>query len=449
MTRVLVIAGTASGVGKTSLTLGIARALRNRGLRVLAAKVGPDYLDPKQLSQATGRPCMNLDAFMMGKPYVVDWVSRAARDVDLILVEGVMGLFDGVEPDDNHGSTAEMADWLSSNVVLVAEARAQARSFAATVQGFLHFPMGNRIAGVIANRVGGESHAQLLTRALNSVGLPNLLGYVPEGAMPDLPSRHLGLIAPENDAALEALAAAVEQYVPLEKLLALATPIPQKANAVPPPAPSSLRLAVAQDEAFSFIYADLRQALEARGVQWLPCSPLRDARIPEDAQALYLPGGYPEEHGQVLAENRAFLDSLRSFAERRPIYAECGGLMLLTRSLVDRNGRTHELAGILPGQTTMHGRIARLGYAEVTLLHHSLWGTPGDTCRGHEFHFSDLSLDEPGATDWQRVYQVDYRGGLRTLEGYQKGRVLASYVHLHFASRPQALSHLLETLAAP
>lgn len=449
MTQVLVIAGTASGVGKTSLTLGIARALRNRGLRVLAAKVGPDYLDPQQLSRATGRPCMNLDAFMMGKPYVVDWVSRAARDVDLILVEGVMGLFDGVEPHDNHGSTAEMADWLSANVVLVAEARAQARSFAAAIQGFVNFPMGKHIVGVIANRVGGAPHAQLLSSALTSVGLPALLSYVPEGAMPDLPSRHLGLIAPENDAALEALAAAVEQYVPLEKLLALATPIPQKANAAPPAAPSSLRLAVAEDEAFSFVYADLRQTLEARGVSWLPCSPLRDARVPDDAQALYLPGGYPEEHGQALAENRAFMNSLRSFAQRRPIYAECGGLMLLTRALVDRNGRTHELAGILPGQTTMRDRIARLGYAEVTLLQDSLWGSKGDQCRGHEFHFSDLKLNEHGSSDWQQVYQVDYRGGLRTLEGYQKGRVLASYVHLHFASRPKALSRWLEALAAP
>jgi cobyrinic acid a,c-diamide synthase len=259
----------------------------------------------------------------------------------------------------------------------------------------------------------------------------------------------LGLIAPEGDGAFETLAAAVERHIPLDRVLALATPLATESSTSEPTRASALRLAVAEDQAFSFIYADLRQSLEARGVNWLSCSPLRDTTIPEDAEALYLPGGYPEEHAAELAQNRPFLDSLRRFAHRRPVYAECGGLMLLCQSLVDRDAKTHELAGIVPGRTRMGRTLTRLGYAEVTLVEDSLWGKVGDQCRGHEFRYSDLELDDAIGDDWRRAYLVQYRGGLCASEGFQRGRVLASYVHLHLASRPRLLDRFLERLSQP
>jgi cobyrinic acid a,c-diamide synthase len=444
---VLVIAGTNSGVGKSSITLGIARAFTRRGLRVRAAKVGPDFLDPMQLSAATGRPCLNLDSYMMGQSYVQRLVAEQAHSSDLVLIEGVMGLFDGEVPESSSGSTAEIARCLSAPIVLVADASGQSRSFAASVHGFNHLEPGLDLVGVIANRVGSVEHARLLGRALDSASLPRLLGAIAKDALPTLASRHLGLMAPSGTLVIDALAQAVEAALPLEDLLRLARPY------AGPSAPAAerltlpqrgLRLAVAEDRAFGFIYADLRERLIELGVQWIPCSPLVDRALPDEAQALFLPGGYPEEHAAELAANQAFLSSLASFASRRPVYAECGGLMLLGESLLDRHGVRHRLSNVLPLSTRMGERAARLGYAEVTLREHTHWGDAGASCRGHEFHYSSVELVPPESLT--RGYEVSYRRGTRQHEGYMKNRVLGSYVHLHLASRASCLTHFVEEL---
>jgi cobyrinic acid a,c-diamide synthase len=449
MTRVLVVAGTASGVGKTSITLALARAYTRRGLKVQAAKVGPDYLDPMHLTLATGRPCINLDSYMMGRAYVLKHVRRAACGMDLLIVEGVMGLFDGVEPTSSQGSTAEMAQLLDAGVLLVVDAHGMARSFAATVQGYCQFERGLSISAVVANRIGSASHGELLSKALRSANLPRLVAAIPEGALPKLASRHLGLVAPTDTRPLDALAEAAERHFDLDALLATSKPL--MAPSRPSEDPTSqipLRLAVARDAAFGFLYSDFEAATKRHGIEWMECSPLRDPCVPAEANALYLPGGYPELHAGALADNRPFLESLSEFASRRPVYAECGGLMLLGETLVDGEGASHPMSGVLPGRTVMNARSFRLGYAEVTLSGESLWGSPGDRCRGHEFHYSTLELDSARAEDWKRVYDVEYRRGTKNVEGLQRGNVLASYVHLHLPSRPEQLVYFLKKLAA-
>ncbi len=457
--RILVVAGTGSGVGKTSVSVGLARALCQRGLRVRAAKVGPDFLDPMYLTAATGRPCLNLDTYMMGEAYVRDQVTQAAADADLVLIEGVMGLFDGVRPTSSKGSTAEVARLLDAPILLVADARGQARSFAATVHGFANLQPDLRVAGVIANQVGSAGHGTLLEAALASLDLPPLVGAIRAGALPHLPSRHLGLIAPEEYSVLDALGAAVEPAISLEALLRLAQPVRLPPSAAPPAAAAKsapgLRLAVAEDAAFGFIYADLRESIVAQGAEWIPFSPLRDQAVPEGADAILIPGGYPEEHADELSQNRSFLASLRDFANRRPVYAECGGLMLLGESLVDRRGLRFTMSGVLPLSLGMGQRAAQLGYSEVRLVHNSLWGRVGMRCRGHEFHYSFVepsSLREsPPAIGcdppMQRCYDVQDSKGTSRREGYQRRRVLGSYVHLHFASRPDCLTYFLRELA--
>jgi cobyrinic acid a,c-diamide synthase len=448
----LVVAGTSSGVGKTSITLGLARALTRRGLRVRAAKVGPDFLDPMQLSAATGRACLNIDTFMMGEAYVRTLLAETARDVDLILVEGVMGLFDGVDAKSSAGSTAEVARLLDAPLLLVADASGQARSFAATVHGFTHVEPGLRLAGVIANRVGSVGHGRMLEEALESLALPGLIGAIREGALPRLESRHLGLVAPESELPLEALADAVEAALPLERVVQLARAL---SSATTHPSSdtqysSKLKLAVAEDAAFCFMYADFRDCAVASGVDWIPFSPLSDSAVPDGVDAVFLPGGYPELHAAELAANHRLLASLSNFATRRPVYAECGGLMLLGESLVDAAGVRHKMAGVLPVSTCMGQSIARLGYCEVTLTRETLWGNPGDCCRGHEFHYSSLepsSLEASPAQAIDHCYRVNYRNGLEHAEGYAVRRILASYVHLHFASRPNRLRHFFDALA--
>lgn len=447
--RVLVVAGTGSGVGKTSVTVGVARALTRRGTRVRAAKVGPDFLDPMQLTVATGRPCLNLDTYMMGEAYVLALVTEAARDVDVILIEGVMGLFDGCSPENSAGSTAEIARLLDAPIVLIADARGTSRSFAATVYGFTHFEPGLTFAGVIANHVGSENHGALLASALESASLPPLLAAIPAGTLPHLKSRHLGLIAPQSVAEVDALSDAVQSSVSLERLIEQATVLRSRAKEElgfdGACQRVTLKLAVAQDEAFGFIYADFRERVSALGVDWLAFSPLTDHAVPEGADALFLPGGYPEAHADALASNRPMLESLYQFAKHRPVYAECGGLMVLGESLLDAPGVRHKMSGVLPFSTCMGKRTARLGYCEVTLTRDTLWGQRHACCRGHEFHYS--SMEQEPSAPLQRCYDVAYRKGPHRSEGFSKGRVLASYVHLHLASRPDTLCHFLTELA--
>lgn len=443
----LVIAGTSSGVGKTSLTLGLTAALRRRGLKVQTFKVGPDFLDPTWLSLASGRPCINLDGWMCGPQYVQEQFAKVSADADIAIIEGVMGLFDGADPASAQGSTAEIARWLDAPVLLVVNAHGMARSLAALVKGYAEFDPELHLAGTIANRCGSARHADWLGDALAAVGLPPLAGAVMRASLPSLPSRHLGLVTADRQnlttEALNLLADAVEQQLDLPRILWLA----EKVSPIPAIAPSAtsvtagrpVRIGLAFDEAFHFYYPDNLQALEAAGATLVRFSPMHDDALPADLDALFLGGGYPEEHAAILEANHAMRQAVAAFAAAdRPIYAECGGLMYLSEGIELRDGTLHAMAGALPFATRMLANRKRLGYAEVRQLAHGPFGA-ADTClRGHEFHYSE-AVTEPSAPGWQPAWQVCYRRAAAPVrEGFTRGRLFASYVHIHFASRHDA-----------
>lgn len=437
----LVVAGTQSGVGKTSVAVGLVALLRQRGLRVQTFKVGPDYLDPTYLALASGRRCYNLDGWMTGEAYVRELFGRAGQDADVVVIEGVMGLFDGAGTDSAEGSTAEIARWLGAPILLVVDAHGMGRSLAAAVHGYATFDPGIRVAGVIANRCGSERHAEGLAETLRSAGLPPLLGAVGRGALPTLPSRHLGLVTAEVDQVpLDRLAAALASDLNLEAVLEAAhrtDPIPAQPLSGEESGPRR-RLGVARDEAFHFYYPDNLEALERAGCELAFFSPLHDRSLPPGLHGLYLGGGYPEEHAEALAGNVPLLEGIRRFAAGGGVlYAECGGLMYATQGIQTLDGARHPLLGLVPAWTRMYPRRQSLGYVEVTLTRDCLWGRPGQRLRGHEFHYSGL-LAPP---DWSTAYAVRYRRtGAGAPEGFQSGAVLASYLHLHVASRPQAVA---------
>jgi cobyrinic acid a,c-diamide synthase len=482
----LMIAGTASGVGKTSLAVGLARCLARQGLRVQTFKVGPDFLDPTYLARASGRTCYNLDGWMTSRDYVCRLFARATADADVALVEGAMGMFDGASPSTLEGSTAEIALWLDAPVLLVVDAHGAARSLTATVQGFAHFEPGVRIAGVIANRGGSQRHRELLIESLAAAGTAPLVGMIPKGSLPALPSRHLGLVAADQASlsadSFDQLADACGQHLDVNALVELArsadhnSPLPlgegqevraeedsQSLNPLisqsldqhrphPNPLPKGegtsqqkVRIGIARDEAFHFYYPDNLEEVARAGAEWVPFSPIADAHLPADLDGLYIGGGYPEVFAARLSENAGMLEDVRQFAASgRTIYAECGGLMYLGQTLAALDGVRYPMAGVLPIQTAMLAKLKVLGYAEVTLREDSLWGPRDATFRGHEFHYSEFA--EPFAADsgWQRAYSVRLRSGEPVeLEGFQKGRVLASYVHGHFASHPRLIESFL------
>ena len=447
----IVIGGTESGAGKTSLTLALVAALRRRGTRVQTFKVGPDFLDPSYLSIASGRPCYNLDGWMMGRDYVEKLVARTTADADIAVIEGVMGLFDGASHDSLEGSTAEIAAWLRAPVILVADVYGVARSLAPVVKGFASFERHVRVAGVIANRCGSVRHGIMLAEALRASRLPPMVAAIPQGALPALPERHLGLVTADSrnlpPQALDELADAFEHHSTLGEIVNMARSAPFLYVEAPERKgiEGRARLGVACDAAFHFYYRDVLDELEDRGCTLVRFSPVADRALPEGLDALYLGGGYPEEEAAELSANGPMLASVRDFAASgRPVYAECGGLMYLCREMETVDGRRHPMAGILPAATKMHRGLQALAYVDVTLKEDSLWGLAGESVRGHEFHHSSLTSNPAGVEGWRSVYRMrTLRAEAPVEEGFQKGNVLASYAHLHLASRSRALERFI------
>jgi len=441
-----VLAAPNSGTGKTSVAAGLCAALRATGRRIRAFKVGPDYLDPTYLACATGETAYNLDEVLVSPEYVAARYALSSEGRDLAVVEGVMGLYDG--GPGGVGSTARVASLLGLPVVLVVDARAGAQTVAAVAHGMASFPGAPAVAGVLANRVAGEDHRESIREALARVGLP-LLGALPrlEGSFP---SRHLGLIPAEEAAAREGigcLAAALRAGCDLEALARAARP-PRFSGALPPlpePLGRPVRLAVARDPAASFFYPDQIELFRRLGAEVRFFSPLADGALPEGTEAVYLPGGYPEEHAAALSENRGMLDALRGAAAAGiPIFAECGGLMLLSRGVGEREGgRTFPLAGLLDLDCRMGDRLARFGYVEVLARRDSLLFRRGETARGHEFHYSSASGEEPTALEVRRLG----RPGPEWKEGYERPGLLATYVHFNLWGFPEAAARLLRTAA--
>jgi cobyrinic acid a,c-diamide synthase len=457
----LVLAAPHSGSGKTTVAAGLIAALAARGLRVAPFKVGPDYIDPSFHAQAAGRPCHNLDAWMLGEDALRELFLRRTRDADIAVIEGVMGLFDGVAGHDETGSTAHIARLLSAPVVLVLDAQAMARTAAAVVKGLCEFDPRVSVAGVILNRVGSPTHARMVREAVEEQTEVRVLGALPHAEALNLPERHLGLTpAAEHDIRtwLQAARGHVEAGVDVDAVLALAQAHPHQPTlefiadqttlwpSVPAPADRPL-IAVARDEAFSFLYPDNLELLEAAGARLAFFSPLRDTGLPHGAGALILCGGFPELYAAPLAANTAMRAAIaRAAADGLPIYAECGGLMYLCEALVDQAGGVHPMCGVLPGRSVMTPRLT-LGYRVARAVRDNwLWRT-GETIRGHEFHYSTWQMPASAPEPVYALLPTAYQSETRH-EGAQVHNVIASYVHLHFLARPVLAERMVQAARA-
>ncbi len=461
----IVVAGTSSGAGKTSVACGLIAALRARGLVVQGFKVGPDYIDPTYHALASGRPGRNLDAFLSGPELVAPLTLHGMAGADIAVVEGVMGLFDGASGRGELASTAHVAKLLGAPVLLVIDAAAMARSAAAIVHGYRTFDPDVEVAGVIVNKVGSDHHVQLLREAIEPLGVP-VVGALRRDDRVAAPERHLGLVpAGEREArtatAIEALGEAVRERVDLDAILALARSAPPLAGAAWTPEPGAAgtagapvagdggvktagapvagdgaaTIAIARGPAFSFHYEENLELLRAAGATLAPFDPLNDPALPEGAGALVLAGGFPEVFGAELSANAALREQVAAFARAgRPVLAECGGLLYLCDEL---DGLP--MCGVLPARGRMAGRLS-IGYREAVALGDSPSWRAGEAVRGHEFHYSAVEGDAAPA------WELSARGTARA-EGFATGAVHASYLHVHWAAFPQAARRLVAAAA--
>jgi cobyrinic acid a,c-diamide synthase len=434
----LMIAATRSGAGKTTLTMGLLRAFRRRGLRVTSAKCGPDYIDPGMHTLATGRTSVNLDSWAMRPLLLAELRARLERDADLVLCEGVMGLFDGREPASEassaygDGSSASIAAHSGWPVILIVDVSGQAQSVAAVVKGFSTFRSDVEVAGVILNRVASARHLASCKRALEAAGIA-VYGALPTEAALRLPERHLGLVQAADterpDELLDALAAFVERHVELDALLAAARrshePAGVESAATLQVTPPGTRIALAHDRAFSFVYPHLLAAWQERGAQILTFSPLADQTPDPSADVCWLPGGYPELHAPLLASNERFKRALCEFSRARPVHGECGGYMVLGESLVDAQGTAHAMLGLLGHRTSFAQRKLQLGYREARLSADGVLGRAGTWLRGHEFHYATLCTDS--ALDAPLFDRAE--GTTEACFGTRRGQVSGSFFH--------------------
>lgn len=427
----LLIAAPRSGAGKTTISLGIMRALSRSGVAVAPVKCGPDYIDPAFHAAACGRAGVNLDSWAMDDGQRAALAAQALTGADLAVGEALMGLFDGVPgPAGRTGSSADIAASLGWPVVLVLDVSGQSQSAAAAALGFKLYDPRLTVAGVILNRLGSPRHERLIRAAMASLDLP-VLGAVPRSAKVELPERHLGLIQAGETAdlaeKLDALADLAEAHLDLAALRALAAPTQRVETAAARPLPPpGQRIALARDAAFSFVYPHLLMQWRAAGAELLPFSPLADEPPPPDADCVWLPGGYPELHAGHLAQNETFLTGLRRAADSIPVHGECGGYMVLGESLTDADGIAHPMAGLLGLATSFATRRMSLGYRQATLLADGLLGAAGTLLRGHEFHYATiltLGGDAPFAET------TDAYGAPPTPTGSRRGRVSGSFFH--------------------
>jgi len=432
----VVIAGTSSGAGKTTVACGLIAALRARGAVVQGFKVGPDYIDPSYHALASGRPGRNLDAFLSGPELIAPLVRHGASGADIAVIEGVMGLFDGASGRGELASTAHVAKLLNAPVVLVVDASAMARSVAAIVHGYGTFDPELEIAGAIFNQVGSDHHEQLLREAVEPLGIP-VLGALRRDERIRAPERHLGLVpAGEREertrTALGTLAAALARYTDLDAIERLARAAPALSGPAWSPEPScapesDARIAIARGTAFSFHNQENLELLEAAGAELYRFDPLSDSELPAGAGALVLAGGFPEVFGAELAANAPLRAEVAAFAASgRPILAECGGLLYLLDEL---DGRP--MCGVLPGRGRMSGRLT-LGYREAVAVTATPWLEPGTHVRGHEFHYAAVEAPPDTSPAWELSARAVTRR-----EGFVAGAVQASFLHVHWAAHPE------------
>jgi cobyrinic acid a,c-diamide synthase len=442
----LVVAAPASGSGKTTVACGLMAALRARGLAVSGHKVGPDYIDPGYHALATGRPPRNLDPFLCGEDLIAPLFRHGAAGAQVAVIEGVMGLFDGVDPAleqaPGYGSTAHVAQLLEAPVVLVVDAARAGRSVAALAAGFAGFDPRTPVAGVILNQVASDRHERLLRDALAGTGLP-VFGVIRRTEGIVTPSRHLGLIpaaerAAPADQAIDRMGALIAASCDLDALLALAARAPARPGPawepLGEPGHSSPVVAVAGGAAFTFGYTEQAELLEAAGAQVAPFDPLRDEDLPAGTAGLILGGGFPEMHAASLSANGRLRERVAALAARgAPVAAECAGLLYLARTLDDR-----PMCGVLDVRAAMTPKLT-LGYREAVAVTDSVLARAGDVVRGHEFH---RTAAVPAAGD-----QPAWRLGSRSFEGHVAGSVIASYLHTHWAGHPAAAARFTAACA--
>jgi cobyrinic acid a,c-diamide synthase len=436
----LVIAGTASGVGKTTAMVALCRALRQRGISVAVFKVGPDYLDPTYHWRAAGMSSHTLDGWMMNREAVLDTFTSVAHNADVALIEGVMGLFDGAAPTSEEGSTAQVAKWLKAPVVLVIDASGMARTVAAIAEGCAAFDPDVNVAGVLCNRVGSRGHLNLLKTALQNI--PLVGGFQKEPSL-RFPERHLGLYSAIesglSDALFDEWGRRASEWLDLDRLLAIAKSAEEMCHtglaAGSPPIPPRCRIGYALDEAFHFYYeANLRYLRDA-GAELVRFSPIHDEHLPA-VDGLYFGGGYPELHAKSLSANASMRREIVAFAAGGgPVYGECGGLIYLSERLQTTEGSCFEMVNLIPGEVIMSDRLQALGYVEVQTIGDSILGPSGLNFRGHQFRYSNIQGLPP---DLDCTYELAGRRTAETRqEGYRSGTALASYVHAHWASNPE------------
>ncbi|WP_377297242.1 cobyrinate a,c-diamide synthase [Rhizobium sp. SGZ-381] len=431
MTRALIIGAPRSGSGKTSVTIGLLRAFARRGLRVRGVKSGPDYIDPGFHQAATGLSGLNLDSWAMEPDLVAHLLAEAGEDTDLLLIESAMGLFDGIAGGAGRtGSAADLSRLLGIPVLLVLDVSGQSQTAAAVAVGFKHYDPAVKMAGVVLNRAGSERHVRLSKTAIEDKGLAVVGAVMRDGTL-SLPERHLGLVQASEHPAIQhhidRLADVMETSLDLDAILALAVEIAPPSGStsahLPPP---GQRIAIASDAAFTFLYPHLGRHWRAAGAELLPFSPLVNEGPSADADACWLPGGYPELHAGILSSASGFREGLARFAESRPVHGECGGYMVLGERLEDAEGATHAMTGLLSHSTSFAKRKMNLGYRQARLLSDGPLGAAGQTIRGHEFHYA--SVTDPG-TDEAFAEIADGTGTPIGLSGGRRGFVTGTFFH--------------------
>ncbi len=446
--KTIVIGGTTSGVGKTTVAMGLMGVLGRHHIKVQPFKIGPDYIDPSHHTRVTGEPSRNLDTWMLPPNAVIELFTRAMAGKDIAVIEGVMGLYDGRYSISEEGSTAELAKLMGAPVILVLDSRKGARSLAALVTGYKTFDSALNLVGVILNGIGSEVHLQLCQEAIEHYTDTPVLGYLPQSGNLSLPERHLGLIPsteqPADREFLDRLITQCESTFNLPEILRLSekasppeiepTLFPSRSKA------STVRIAVARDKAFSFYYQDNLDLLEAWGAEIVPFSPMQDTTLPEDISGIYIGGGFPEVYAAELAGNYAIKKEIKAVAKLgMPVYAECGGLMYLGNSIRDFQGKEYPMVGVISLSSRIDKHRPSLGYRTVEALADGPILRKGQRVRGHEFHWSVLD----GNSVSPNAYSIVDKDG--QLEGFQQKGLLASYVHLHFGSLPSLALRFIET----
>jgi cobyrinic acid a,c-diamide synthase len=449
--KAIVIAGAASGVGKTTVAAAVMGALTARGYKVQPFKVGPDYIDPSYHSVVCGVPCRNLDSWLLTTEAIQELFQRAMVGKDVAVIEGVMGLYDGATGDDEAGSTAQLAKLLGLPVVLVVDASKASRSVGAMALGFKAFDPTLHLVGVILNGIAGDLHLELARPSLDHAGVC-YLGYMPGCREFTLPERHLGLIPTAEGSVAAAyyqhLAQQAAATIDLDRLLAIAADAAVPEALAPTlfpavPVTPQAAIAVAMDQAFNFYYPDALDLLTAWGAELVPFRLLEDTTLPPHTSGVYIGGGFPELFAEALSANVSMRASIRAAAERGlPIYAECGGLMYLGQSLEDLEGRSYAMAGVVPGRSIIKGGRLTLGYRTLRARQSTCLLAAGETVRGHEFHFSSMQDDTAAAP---AAYEVLDQPGRR--EGFVVQNVLASYMHIHLGSKASLAPRFVATCA--